>query len=136
MMLGYNNYFLYLCLSLPALLLGLFAQFKVQSTFNKFARIGTRVGATGAQIARSMLDSNGLQYVDIEQTTGRLSDHYDPGKKVLRLSKEIYFGQSIAAAGIAAHEAGHALQHANGYIPLHIRSVMVPTVRLLSLIHI
>jgi len=129
-MVGYNNYFLYLCLSLPALLLGLFAQFKVQSNFNKYSRIGTRIGATGAQIARTMLDNNGLESIAIEQTSGRLSDHYDPGKKVLRLSKEIYYGQSIAAAGIAAHEAGHALQHANGYLPLHIRSIMVPTVQL------
>ena len=129
-MLSSGNYVLYLCLSLPALLLGLFAQFKVKSNFSKYSRVRTSSGASGAQVARLMLDQNSLQNVKIELTQGRLSDHYDPSKKVLRLSKEVYHGNTIAAAGIAAHESGHALQHAKGYLPLHVRSLMVPSVRL------
>ena len=129
-MLFSGNYMLYLCFSLPALLLGIFAQFKVKSNFSKYSLVRTSSGTTGAQTARLMLDQNGLHTVKIELSRGRLSDHYDPSKKVLRLSKDVYYGNSIAAVGIAAHEAGHALQHANRYIPLHIRSFMVPSVRL------
>lgn len=129
MLLG-GNYFLYLCFTLPSLLLGLYAQFRVQSSYRRFSRVGTRSGYTGAQIARTMLDKNGLTNVAIETTRGTLSDHYDPRAKVLRLSNAVYNGRTIAAAGIAAHEAGHALQHANGYVPLHIRSLMVPSVRI------
>jgi Zn-dependent membrane protease YugP len=125
-----GSYYLYLCFTLPALLLGLFAQFRVQSSYRRYSRVGIRSGYTGSQIARTMLDRNGLQEIDIEQTQGTLTDHYDPTHKVLRLSSAVYNGRTIAAAGIAAHEAGHALQHANGYFPLHIRSVMVPTVRI------
>lgn len=125
-----SNYFLYLCFTLPALLLGLYAQFRVQSSYKKFSRVGTRSGYTGAQIARIMLDNNGQDDVAIEQTRGTLTDHYDPRSKVLRLSNAVYNGRTIAAAGIAAHEAGHALQHAKGYLPLHIRSLMVPSVRI------
>ena len=125
-----SNYFLYLCFTLPALLLGLYAQFRVQSSYKKYSRVGTRSGYTGAQIARIMLDNNGQNDVAIEQTRGTLTDHYDPRSKVLRLSNAVYNGRTIAAAGIAAHEAGHALQHAKGYLPLHIRSLMVPSVRI------
>ena len=125
-----GNYILYLCFTLPALLLGLFAQFRVQSSYRKFSRVGTRAGYTGAQIARVMLDRSGLSDVTIEQTGGTLTDHYDPSHKVLRLSSAVYSGRTIAAAGIAAHEAGHALQHANGYFPLYIRTLMVPSVRI------
>ena len=125
-----SSYFLYLCFTLPALLLGLYAQFRVQSSYRKFSRVGTRSGYTGAQIARIMLDNNGLSDVAIEQTRGTLTDHYDPRANVLRLSNAVYSGRTIAAAGIAAHEAGHALQHAKSYLPLHIRSLMVPSVRI------
>ena len=125
-----GNYFLYLCLTLPAMLLGLFAQFKVKSNFSKYSRVRTATGISGAQTARLMLDQNGLQHVKIELVQGWLSDHYDPSKKVLRLSQDVYHGNSIAAAGIAAHEAGHAIQHAKGYLPLHLRSFMVPSVRI------
>ncbi|NSW51671.1 MAG: zinc metallopeptidase [Anaerolineae bacterium] len=125
-----GNYLLYLCFTIPALLLGLYAQFKVQSTFNRYSRVGLRNGASGSQVARQMLDQNQLFNVDIELIPGRLNDHYDPTKKVLRLSQETYHGRSIAAAGIAAHEAGHAIQHAHGYAPLHIRTMIIPTVRL------
>lgn len=129
-MLFSGNYVLYLCFTLPALLLGLFAQIKVKSNFSKYSHVRTSSGASGAQVARLMLDQNGLHNVKIELTQVRLSDHYDPSKKTLRLSKDVYYGNTIAAAGIAAHESGHALQHANGYFPLHIRSLMVPSVRL------
>jgi Zn-dependent membrane protease YugP len=125
-----GNYFLYLCFTLPALLLGLYAQFRVQSSYKQFSRVGTRSGYTGAQIARTMLDNNGLQGVAIEQVGGTLTDHYDPTRKVLRLSNAVYSGRSIAAAGIAAHESGHAIQHAKGYMPLHLRTLMVPSVRI------
>ncbi len=121
---------LYIIISLPALLLGMWAQFKVKSTYSRFSQIRSYTGATGAQVARHILDENGLQEVPIEQTNGILSDHYDPGKKILRLSGGVYGSGSIASAGVAAHEAGHALQHAAKYLPLKIRSLMVPSVQI------
>lgn len=126
----FGGYGLYLLFSLPALLLGLWAQLKVQSAFNKFSRIRSFVGLSGAQIARRMLDSNGLNEVRVEETHGFLSDHYDPVQKVLRLSPQVYRSNSLAAAGIAAHEAGHALQDGMGYAPLKLRTAMVPTVQI------
>ena len=126
----FGGYGLYLLISLPALLLGFWAQIKVQSTYNKYSRVGTYTGVTGSGVARHILDSNGLQQINIEQTGGTLSDHYDPRSKILRLSAPVYQGNSIAAAGIAAHEAGHALQHKDGFGPLKIRSLMVPSVTL------
>ncbi|NMC80586.1 MAG: zinc metallopeptidase [Chloroflexi bacterium] len=126
----FGNYGLYLLFSLPALLLGFWAQLKVQSAFNKYSRVRSYVGLTGAQIARRMLDINGLQDVRIEEVGGTLSDHYDPTKRVLRLSRDVYRGNSLAAAGIAAHESGHALQHQENYGPLKIRSLMVPSVQI------
>jgi Zn-dependent membrane protease YugP len=120
---------LYLLLSIPALLLGLWAQFRVQSTFAQFSRVRTSTGVDGAHAARRILDINGLQGVNIERVAGMLSDHYDPGHKVLRLSQDVYATPSIAAVGVAAHEAGHALQDKMHYGPLRIRSIMVPTVQ-------
>lgn len=125
-----EGYGLYLMLSLPALLLGLWAQFKVRSAFNKNSQIRTYSGMTGAQVARRILDANGLYNVQVERVDGFLSDHYDPRHRVLRLSPDVYGGNSLAAAGVAAHEAGHALQHAQGYAPLALRSAMVPTVQI------
>lgn len=125
-----GGYGLYLLFSLPALLLGLWAQAKVQGAFKKYAQIRSYVGLSGAQIARRMLDANGLQNVRVEETGGMLSDHYDPMSKVLRLSHETFRGISISAAGVAAHEAGHALQDQQGYVPLHIRSAIVPAVQI------
>jgi uncharacterized protein len=127
---AYGGYGLYLLFSLPALLLGLWAQLKVQGAFKKYSRVRNFVGLTGADVARRMLDFNGLNNIRIEQTNGFLSDHYDPVSKVLRLSPDTYGGVSIAAAGVAAHEAGHALQDQQGYLPLHVRSFMVPAVQL------
>jgi uncharacterized protein len=124
---GYGLYFLF---SLPALLLGLWAQYKVKSAFDKFSRVRNYVGLTGAQVARRMLDSVGLQNVRIEEVGGFLSDHYDPRSAVLRLSSQTFRSNSIAAAGVAAHEAGHALQDNEGYSALKFRSAMVPTVQI------
>jgi Zn-dependent membrane protease YugP len=124
------GYGLYLLFSLPALLLGLWAQFKVQGAFKKYSQVRSLRGLTGAEVARRILDSNGLRDVKIEQTNGFLSDHYDPGARVLRLSPDVYQTPSLAAAGIAAHESGHALQHAEGYGLLALRSTIVPTVQI------
>ena len=121
---------LYILFSLPAILLALFAQARVKANFAKFSKVATMRGVTGAQVARSLLDSNGLQQVKVERAKGFLSDHYDPRTKVLRLSPVVHDSHSVAAAGIAAHEMGHALQDARNYAPLGLRSVMVPSVRL------
>jgi Zn-dependent membrane protease YugP len=121
---------MYFIFALPALLLGLWAQFKVQSSFRKYSQVRSTVGLSGAEIARRMLDMSGLYNVPVEQTNGFLSDHYDPSKRVLRLSPDVYRGNSLAAAGVAAHEAGHALQHQDAYLPMQIRSAIVPTVQI------
>jgi len=124
------GYGLYLLFSLPALLLGLWAQFKVQSAFRRYSQVRTYTGLTGAQIARRLLDINGLQDVAVEQVSGFLSDHYDPRSRVLRLSPAVYQGNSLASAGVAAHEGGHAIQHQQGYAFLALRSSMVPAVQI------
>jgi uncharacterized protein len=126
----YGGYGLYLLFSLPALLLGFWARFKVQSAFNKYSKVRSNIGLTGADIARRILDMNGLSQVRIEETGGFLSDNYDPRNKVLRLSQGVYRSNSLAAAGVAAHEAGHALQDQQGYAFLRVRSAMVPTVQI------
>jgi Zn-dependent membrane protease YugP len=115
---------MYLVFVGPALLLGLWAQFRVQSTYATTRRMPAPL--SGAAAARYVLDSAGLQNVAIEQIPGQLSDHYDPREKVLRLSADVYQSQSLAAVGIAAHEAGHALQDAYGYAPLALRNAAVP----------
>jgi len=117
---------LFLLLALPGLLLGLFAQARVKGAFNKYSKIRTLRNVTGAEVARNLLDAQGLYDVAVEETKGFLSDHYDPRSKVLRLSSEVYQTPSVAAAGVAAHEMGHALQDAGGYFPLQIRSALVP----------
>ena len=108
----------------PAIILGIVAQFMVQSAYAQTRRIAART--SGYAAARHMLDAAGLRNVEIEQIPGTLSDHYDPRQKVLRLSADVYHGRSLAAVGIAAHEAGHALQDARGYVPLMIRNAAVP----------
>lgn len=120
---------MYFVFALPALLLGFYAQMKVKSNFQKFSKVRTMRGVTGAQVARALLDAQGLREVQVEPSQGFLSDHYDPRDKVLRLSPDVYSGQSVAAAGIAAHEMGHALQDAKRYAPLTLRSAMVPSVQ-------
>jgi len=119
---------------LPGLLLGMYAQSRIKSNFTKYSQVRTHNGMTGAQVARQLLDSQGLQNVVIESTPGMLSDHYDPRSKTLRLSQEVSNTPSVAAAGVAAHEAGHALQDAVDYLPMELRSFIVPGVQLSSTI--
>ena len=114
---------LFLILSLPALILGLWAQAKVRSAFDKYSKIRSWSGMTGAEAARRILDSNGLHNIQVEQTGGFLSDNYDPRKKVLHLSPNVYQSNSLASVGVAAHEAGHALQDKQGYAALQVRPV-------------
>ncbi|HOA19175.1 MAG TPA: zinc metallopeptidase, partial [Sedimentibacter sp.] len=99
---------------IPAIIFTLYAQSKVKTNFAKYMRVQTRRGYTGAEVARMLLNQNGLHDVPIETARGQLGDHYDPTKRVLRLSGEVYQGSSIASVSVAAHEVGHAIQHANG----------------------
>ncbi len=126
----FGGYGLYILISLPALILGLYAQAKVSGAFNKYSKVRTSNGMTGAEVARAVLDAKGLQNVAINPVRGNLSDHYDPAKRVLNLSQAVYATPSVAAAGVAAHEAGHAIQHAEGYGPLKLRALMIPSVQL------
>lgn len=114
---------------IPALLLALYAQLRVQSTYAQYSQVPIGNRLTGAQVAQEILRRNGLSGVEIERTEGVLSDHYDPRDRTLSLSSDVYDGVSVAAAGVAAHETGHAIQHARGYAPLALRSAMVPTVQ-------
>jgi len=121
---------LYLVFALPALLLGLWAQFKVKSAFSRYSQVRAYRGMSGAEVARRVLDFNGLQQVQVEQVNGFLSDHYDPRHKVLRLSPDVFQSPSLASAGVAAHEAGHAIQDKQGYAALKFRTSMVPGVQI------
>jgi hypothetical protein len=112
--------------ALPAALLAGAAQWQVKSAYAKASKIGARSGMTGAETARRIMQACGIHGVDIEPVQGRLSDHYDPKHKVLRLSPEVYGGRSLASVGIAAHEVGHAIQDAKNYSPLVIRNGLVP----------
>jgi len=123
---------LFWILVFPGLVLGVYAQSRIKINIAKYSQVRTKDGITGAQVARRLLDSQGLQTVAIESTSGMLSDHYDPRSKTLRLSQGVYFAPSVAAAGIAAHETGHALQDAVGYFPLEARTSIVPLVQLAS----
>ncbi|MBE3592740.1 MAG: zinc metallopeptidase [Thermoanaerobacter sp.] len=117
-------------LLIPALIFAMYAQAKVQGTFSKYARVRNRYGYNAEEVARKILDSMGLYDVKIERIPGNLTDHYDPRAKVLRLSESVYGSESIAAIGVAAHEAGHAIQHAKGYVPLTVRNSLVPVANL------
>lgn len=119
---------LYFVFMLPGLAFMLWAQSKVKGNYQKFSKVRNSANVTGAQAARRVLDNQGLQDVQIEQVPGELSDHYDPRSRVLRLSQGVYSQPSIAAIGIAAHEAGHAIQHAKAYGPLKARTALVPAV--------
>lgn len=116
----------YILLVIPAVIFAGWAQMKVKSTFKAYSRSATRSGLTGAAIARRILDANGLQEVQVEHVSGNLTDHYDPSSKVIRLSDSVYASASISAIGVAAHETGHALQHATAYTPLTIRNMIIP----------
>lgn len=123
---GYGIDPTFLILIVPTLLLSLYAQFRVKSTFARFSKVASRAGYTGERAARQILDSNGLFNVRIERVPGSLTDHFDPRTNVLRLSDATYASNSIAAIGVAAHEAGHALQHEAGYLPNRLRGLLVP----------
>lgn len=123
----------YWWLIIPGILLGLWAQFRLSSTYGKYSRIGNARGLTGADAAREILDSAGLHNMPVNEVGGHLTDHYDPTKRALFLSSENYHGQSLAAVGVASHEAGHALQHKAAYAPLHIRMAMVPITNFASI---
>jgi Zn-dependent membrane protease YugP len=118
----------YLIFALPALLLALYAQMRVKTTYDRYSRKPNRRGISGSEAARILLRSMGLDNIRVETAPGRLSDHYDPGKKVLRLSQGVANGRSIAALGVAAHELGHVMQDASNYTPLRLRSGLVPAV--------
>ncbi len=116
----------YLILVVPALIISMIAQIKVKSTFNKYSKMGNSKHMTGAEVARYLLQVNGIQDVQVTQVGGQLTDHYDPRKKLLRLSESTYASTSVAAIGVAAHETGHAIQHKVKYGPLVLRSTLVP----------
>lgn len=111
---------------IPALIIAAWAQFKVSSTFEKYSKYSSRNGYTGAQAARMLLNNSGLSDVPVEIISGKLTDHYDPSKRVMRLSEKVFYGTSVASIGVAAHETGHAIQHKNSYIPLMLRNSIVP----------
>ncbi len=116
-------------LLIPGIILAGYAQAKVKSTFNKYLKVRSEKGYTGAQVAREILNRAGLHDVKVEQIPGKLSDHYDPRQRVLRLSPQVYQSNSLASIGVAAHETGHALQHDQGYLPLQLRANLVPFAR-------
>ncbi len=130
---GYYYYYdpTYLIL-IPAIIISLYAQIKVSSSYRKYSSMRNSSGITGADVARRILYSNGLSDVQIQVIGGNLSDHYDPTKKVLRLSADVANSSSIASIAVAAHECGHAIQHATGYSPLKLRSTIVPIANIAS----
>ena len=126
---GYGFDWTYL-LVLVGAVLSLWASARVNTTFQKYAKVRSMSGMSGAQVARTILDRNGLSDIPVEHVSGTLSDHYDPTKRVLRLSDSTYRSNSVAAIGVAAHECGHAIQHKEGYGPLKLRSTIVPAANL------
>ncbi len=117
-------------LIIPAMILAIFAQAKVSSTFNKYSSLIARQGYTGADVARQLLLSAGITDVTVERIAGNLTDHYDPKNKVLRLSDSVFGSKSVAALGVAAHETGHAIQHRESYFPLAFRTAIFPVVNI------
>ncbi len=122
----------YIMFILPALLLTLWAQFNVSSTYAKYGKIYSRRGMTAEQVARQILDRNGLYQVQIGRVSGNLTDHFNPKTNVVNLSDTTCNSTSVAAIGVAAHEVGHAIQHARGYVPIKIRNSIVPVVNIAS----
>ena len=121
------TYFIYI---LPGLILALYAQAKISSAYEKYKKIGSSTNLSGAEVAREILDRNGLNYVKINMVDGKLSDHYDPRDKTLNLSRDVYYKNSIASVSIAAHEVGHAIQDSVEYVPLKVRAALVPLANL------
>lgn len=124
----YDSY--YMILVFPALLIATLAQLKVKTTFRRYASVYSHRGQTAAQVARQILDDNGLTSVRVERVGGELTDHYDPRANVIRLSNSVYDSASVASIGVAAHEAGHAVQHAKGYVPIRLRNAVLPVANL------
>lgn len=120
----------YLILVLPAVIFALWAQHQVNGTFNKYSKVRAARNVTGAQAAQAVLQAGGVYDVRIERIAGNLTDHYDPRDKVIRLSDSVYDNPSIAALGVAAHEAGHAVQHAEEYFPLRLRRAIIPVTQI------
>lgn len=120
----------YIVLVIPAILLALFAQIKVSSTFKKYSQVATRSGMTGAQAADEVMRRNGVYGVRIERVAGNLTDHYDPKENVIRLSDSVYDAATVSAVGVAAHEAGHAVQYAQEYGPIKLRAAILPVSRI------
>ena len=129
-MFGWFYYDWTILIVLPAMLFALWAQFKVKSTFDQYSRIASMGGRTAAAAARVLLNSKGLNDVRIERTRGHLSDHYDPRNRTLYLSESVHDSMSVAAVGVACHEVGHAVQHAEGYSALRFRMAMIPACRI------
>ena len=122
----YDYYYSYYILVVPAILITLWAQVRMNSTFKRYSGVYSRLGKTGRDIAESILRQNGIYDVNVEHISGNLTDHYDPKNKKIRLSDAIYGSNSVAALGVAAHEAGHAVQHATGYSFLKLRNAIIP----------
>ena len=133
-MLFYRYDIYYFILVIPAVIFSMWAQSKVNSTYNEYSRRTTYSRMTGFEAARRILDANGLRHVHIERVAGNLTDHYDPKANVIRLSDGVYSSPSIAAVGVAAHEAGHAVQYALGYTPIRLRGAVLPVCQIGSTI--
>ncbi len=125
-MYGFFIDYYYIILVIPAMLISVWAQFKVKSTYKKYSGVSNAKNITGAYAAQAVLTHYGITDVRIERVAGTLSDHYDPRSKVIRLSEGVYSSNSIAAIGIACHEAGHAAQHAQNYVPIKVRNSLIP----------
>lgn len=120
----------YWILIVPAMIFAMWAQMRVSSTFNRYSKVGSARGLSAAQVCRQILDENGLFAVRVERVAGNLTDHYDPRSNVIRLSDSVYNSTSVAAIGVAAHEAGHAVQYSVGYVPIKIRNSIIPVSKL------
>jgi len=123
---SFAGYYGSMILLIPAIILGIWAQYKVRSNFSKFSQIKSASGYTGMQAARYLLDQNNLNDIKVDVIGGSLTDHYDPVKKVMRLSEAVANSSSLAALGVAAHETGHAIQHDQKYVPLQLRNAVLP----------
>ncbi len=126
----------YIILVVPCILFGLWASFKVNSTFKKYSQVRNARGYTGADAARLILSQNGISDVAVTQISGNLTDNYDPRSHVIHLSQSVFGSTSVAAIGVAAHEAGHAVQHATNYFPIKVREVIVPVTQIGSYLYL